>query len=217
MMHSVKVIQRCRTPRGELQLQQRGEEFEIISNGCFLMSTVNGESEQLLVRLAIQDSAAPRRILIGGLGVGYSLGEALRFQEVEQVTVVEIEEQVIQWNRHYLRSYSGDGLDHPRTRVVHGDIKNWLEKSREKFDVVCMDTDNGPDWTVFEGNKALYGEWGLRLIHNRLSENGVASFWSASASSKFSNRLKSVFASVKEIPVPVEKGEPDYIYLCHRR
>lgn len=85
----------CITPRGDRQLQQRDSHYEIISNGTFLMATYNGESERFLVSTALKNTAAPKSVLIGGLGVGFSLTEALRHEQITQVTVIEIEEVII--------------------------------------------------------------------------------------------------------------------------
>ena len=111
------VIERVQTPRGEIQLQSRGSDYEIISNGTFLMATYNGESERLLVKAALNASHEPKQILIGGLGVGYSLAEALDYPGVERVTVVEIEEKIIEWYRSYFSYFSSD--ESIRTHRLH--------------------------------------------------------------------------------------------------
>lgn len=83
--HPAEIIERASTPRGEIQLQRRGEFYEIISNGTFLMATYNGESERLLVRRALEQAKAPGKVLIGGLGVGFSLQEALSDPRVRRL------------------------------------------------------------------------------------------------------------------------------------
>ena len=211
------VVERCVTPRGELQLQRRGEHYEIVSNGVFLMATYNGESEQLLVTAALAAVRRPRRVLIGGLGVGYSLGAALADPRVEEVTVVEIEERVIAWNDSYLAPFSGHGLRDPRTRVVQADLVAWLRRGIEPdgtFDVICLDIDNGPDWTVAEENGALYDGTGLATLRRRLRPGGAASFWSASAAPWFGERLAREFGAVRVLTVAQERGGPDYVYLA---
>src|SRR5690348_1194766 len=149
-MGEVVVVERCLTPNGEIQLQRRGINYEIISNGTFLMATYNGESEKLLVKSALEASKDPRKVLIGGLGVGFSLAEALCDPRIEHATVIEIEMKIIEWNRSYLAKFTDQAIDHPKTIMVHADLVLWIfERDIERdienrFDVICLDIDNGP-------------------------------------------------------------------------
>jgi spermidine synthase len=102
-----RVVEQVAGRHGELVLRTVGNDYEIISNGVFLMDTRNGESERLLARVALRHRREPSHLLIGGLGVGFSLAEAMRSDLLERVTVVEIESAVIEWNRTYLASRSG--------------------------------------------------------------------------------------------------------------
>ncbi|WP_226036622.1 spermine/spermidine synthase [Aquibacillus saliphilus] len=215
MYVSPTVIDCTTTPRGEIQLQQRGNEYEVISNGTFLMATYNGDSERLLVKAAIEEKAEAESVLIGGLGVGLSLAEALSFSSIKEATVIEIEESIIEWNKTYLSKYSSNSLIDPRTKIVHADFTEWMYRTQDKFDVICLDIDNGPDWTVVDSNGALYQEDSLRTLASLLTEKGVISFWSASSSPSFAAKLKQLFKHVTELKVPVERGEPDYIYMAH--
>lgn len=208
------MLARHESPRGELQLQRRGDHYEIISNGLFLMATYNGESERLLITAALDAVGAPRRVLIGGLGVGYSLGAALSDPRVEQVTVVEIEERLIAWNRTYLAPFSGNGLLDPRTRIINADLLRWLRETDEQFDCICLDIDNGPDWTVTDANGGLYTDEGLAAVKRLLTPGGCATYWSATHAPHFAERLARHFGLVTELPVEQERGEPDYVYLA---
>ena len=208
-----RVIERCQTPRGELQLQRRGDHYEIISNGAFLMATYNAASARHLVTAALAAALQPRRVLIAGLGVGISLGAALADPRVARAYVVEIEERVIAWNRRELALFSGHALDDPRTSVVHADILDWLPQGSDEFDVICLDVDNGPDWTVTEDNRALYTCPGLRTVRRRLAPGGALAVWSATASPAFAARLSRLFGDVRVLSVPQDRGGPDYIYL----
>jgi len=181
------------------------------------MATCGGHSEQKLVRAALELVRFPRRILIGGLGVGYSLATALADCHVEHVTVVELEEAVIRWNYTYLADYSQHALDDPRTRVVCADLLEWLQHSTEKYDVICVDIDNGPSWTVNPANDALYEDAGLHLLGRRLNLGGVLAFWSAQAEPAFEERLACRFKEVRVVPVEAGRGGPDYIYLVQRQ
>ena len=101
------VVARVTTERGELVLRRVGDDFEVISNGTFLMDTRDGRSERLLVDAALQRHPAPREVLIGGLGVGFSVVAALADAPVDRVTVVEVEQAVVDWHDTHLADVSG--------------------------------------------------------------------------------------------------------------
>ncbi|MEU6040237.1 spermidine synthase [Actinomadura sp. NPDC047616] len=221
------VVERARGGDGELVLRRCGEHHEIISNGVFLMDTRDGRSERLLVRAAVADLDPPARVLVGGLGVGFSLAEAVTLPQVAAVTVVEKEPAVIAWHRTHLRHCSAGALEDPRVRVHCADLLEWLTPSpgREPeaaggeavggvFDAVCLDIDNGPDWTVTASNARLYGAAGLDLVAARMSRRGVLAVWSAAAAPAFEELLRGRFADVRVRRVPVPRGEPDVIYLA---
>lgn len=214
MQPVVQVIERTQTARGELQLQRRGIDYEIISNGTFLMATYNGKSERLLVNAALEEIPSAKRVVIGGLGVGFSLAEALGYETIEEVTVVEIERKVIEWNQTHLASFSAYGLDDPRTRIIHADLLEWMSKEKGMYDAICLDIDNGPDWTVTDANSRLYRHHSLTRLLHLLSPNGVVAFWSASHSGAFERVLRDIFVHVKRKTVPREKGEDDCVYIA---
>jgi len=214
MHQSVTVIERATTENGEIQLQRRGSDYEIIFNGTFLMATYNGESEKLLVSQAIEAVKSPRTVLIAGLGVGFSLGEALGYSMLEKITVVEIEEKIIEWNRTHLAEFSNHGLLDPRVEVVQADFIAWMSDCRRKYDVICLDIDNGPDWLVMDNNGQLYDDQGIRSLLNILNESGAVSFWSAAKSDRLEKRLRQWFDKVKILAVDQPRGEPDYIYVA---
>lgn len=210
----MEVYERRAGENGELVLRGDGRHFEIISNGMFLMDTRAGESERLLVRAALDRLGRPADILIGGLGVGFSLAEALRSPHTRGVTVIEREPAVIGWHATHLRPCSGGALDDPRVRVEHADLLGWLRSTADAYDVLCLDIDNGPEWTVTEGNAALYGPAGLDLLAGRLRPGGVLAVWSAGAAPAFEARLRERFAGVSALAVQVARGEPDVVYLA---
>ena len=200
-------VERLQTPRGELVLRRDGEHHEIVSNGMFLMDTRNGESERELVRAAVR--APHQRILIGGLGVGFSLAEALVLDPAS-VTVVEIEPAVVRWNRDHLTT----PLDDPRVELVVADLAAFLRAGRDQYDAICLDVDNGPEWTVTVDNAALYGDEGLSAVDRRLAPGGTLAVWSANRAPAFEALLRSRYAEVAVIEVPVARGEPDIVWTA---
>ncbi|MEW2360147.1 spermidine synthase [Spirillospora sp. NPDC029432] len=225
------VVERAEGPGGELVLRAaHAGHYEIISNGTFLMDTRNGESERLLVEAALGGLAGPGgpgrpegagvRVLVGGLGVGFTLAEALRHERVAEAAVVEREPAVIGWHREGgpLAPFSRGALADPRVRVHRADLVELLTAGPAamggRFDVVCLDIDNGPDWTVTPGNARLYGPEGLAALRRALTGRGRLAVWSAGASPAFEERLRERFAAVDALPVPVPRGEPDMIYLA---
>jgi spermidine synthase len=231
---AARVVSREQGRAGELVLRERGQGYEIISNGVFLMDTSDGRSERLLVRSALEaiddgqagGSTAPdgaagaspsRRILLGGLGVGFSLAEALASADVAEVVVVEWEEAVVTWNRTATGPRTGGNVDDPRVRCDVADLVTWLRRpATETFDAICLDVDNGPHWTVTPENAWLYSDEGLTACRTRLVDGGVLSVWSAEHVPSFEDHLKGHFAWVERREVPVARGAPDVVYLARR-
>jgi spermidine synthase len=209
------VVERFATPRGELVLRSAGSHFEVISNGTFLMDTRDGRSERLLVRAATDLVGAPGRVLIGGLGVGFSLLEALADPRVGRVTVVEIEPDLLEWHRHHLRHLTGDALDDPRVEVLVGDLADHLgDAAHPAYDVICLDVDNGPEWTVTHTNAALYDVGGTRLLVSRLRPGGALAVWSAHEAPTYEALLRTELADVRVHHVDVRgRGDSDVVYV----
>ncbi len=216
MYQSPMVIERALTKNGEIQLQKRGNDYEIIFNGTFLMATCNGDSEKLLVRWAIEAADSPKAVLIAGLGVGFSLAEAQNHKMIDRITVVEIEQKIIEWNRTYLSKFSEGALNQSKVDVVNEDFIHWMASSKEKYDVICLDIDNGPDWVVIEDNNKLYSDRGIHNLLKLMNESGAISFWSAARSDRFEEGLKKYFNGVYVKEVSHGSGEPDYIYLANK-
>ncbi|MGW5053154.1 spermidine synthase [Actinokineospora sp. NPDC004072] len=206
------VIARADGACGELVLRRVGPHHEIIADGMFLMDTRAGDSERLLVDAAAERMPEGAPLVVGGLGVGFSLAAALAHPRVGEVVVVEREQAVVDWNRGPLGN--ADLLDDPRTRCVTADLAAWLSTVESPVGALCLDIDNGPDWTLDEGNAALYTDPGIDLLTAALRPDGVLAVWSAARSTPFHTRLQSRFAEVEELPVPVPRGEPDVVYLA---
>ncbi|MGP3980894.1 spermidine synthase [Streptomyces sp. KR80] len=235
-------LDRREGPYGEVVLRQRGEHFEIIANGCFLMDTSDGRSERLLIDAALAALPADRpspALLIGGLGVGFSLAHAAAEPRWGRITVVERERAVIDWHRTGpLARLSAAALADPRTEIVHADLVEHLRTALDggtppagtagapthaahaagDYDALCLDIDNGPDWTVTEDNESLYGPAGLAACRARLALGGVLAVWSARPSTAFEEALRNAgFANVRTEEIMVARGVPDAVHLAVRR
>jgi spermidine synthase len=208
---------------GELVLRRTDDgHHEVIANGVFLMDTRNGGSERLLVDAAADRMPGRGHLLIGGLGVGFSLAAATRHPRIERITVVEREPAVIEWARGPLAHVHGNALADPRVRCVEADLVDYLIRDTggagvERFDAVCLDVDNGPDWTVTDGNRGLYEDAGLAAIAARLTPGGVLTVWSAGAAPRFAARLRARFDEVEVLTVPVPRGEPDAVFVARHQ
>ncbi|MFE6159604.1 spermidine synthase [Streptomyces sp. NPDC056486] len=220
------VIDRREGPYGEVVLRRHGALLQIIANGCFLMDTSDGRSERLLVDAAYDalDGRPEPSILIGGLGVGFSLAHAAADRRWGRITVVERERAVIDWHRSGadapLAGLSGAALADPRTEILHTDLVAHLsgagssKSTRKTYDALCLDIDNGPGWTVTEDNNSLYSPAGLASCQARLNPGGVLAVWSAQPSSAFDDALRNAgFQAVRTEEIPVARGVPDVVHL----
>lgn len=216
-VEDANVVERVVGSCGELVLLRRGAHHEIVANGVFLMNTRDGTSERLLVTAAADRMPPPGRMLIAGLGVGFSLAAALAHPAVSEVHVVEREPAVLRWNLGLLTPVHGDALQDPRTHSHEADVVTWLSNATSvSLDAICLDVDNGPDWLVTPGNGWLYKDEGLRTMAHVLSPGGVLAVWSAAHSPALVARLADRFANVVTLEVPVRRGEPDVVMLGQR-
>lgn len=208
-------------PYGEIVLRQRGERLEIIANGCFLMDTSDGRSERLLVDAALAALPEERRrpsVLVGGLGVGFSLAHAAADPRWGRIVVVERERAVIDWHQDGpLARISGAALADPRAVILHTDLVRYLWTTTDRYDALCLDIDNGPEWTVTEGNENLYSPDGLATCRARLNPGGVLAVWSANPSPTFAESLGNAgFTRVRAEEIRVARGVPDVVHLAVR-
>lgn len=233
-----RTLDRREGPYGEVVLRQRAEPpaapgtggsgtpgasviYEIIANGCFLMDTSDGRSERLLIDAALDALPAGRTrpsVLIGGLGVGFSLARAAQQPHWGRIVVVEREEAVIDWHRTGpLSAVSAAALADPRSEILHTDLVAHLrtDAGQDTYDALCLDIDNGPDWTVTEDNDSLYSPDGLAACRDRLTPGGVLAVWSAQPSPAFEDALRNAgFSGVHTEEIPVVRGVPDAVHLA---
>ena len=195
-------------------LRRVGEDFEIVSNGVFLMDTRDGRSERLLATAALAAHAAPSHVLIGGLGVGFTLATALADARVSSVAVVEVEPTIVGWNVRCWPDSPRGPLMTRESAVLVTDLVHHLASTGAAYDVICVDIDNGPDWMVFDGNGQLYNAAGTSLLRARLGPGGVLAVWSSRAVPKYEDRLRSQFGELVVYEVPTERGQPDVVYVA---
>ncbi|MEU3250884.1 spermidine synthase [Streptomyces sp. NPDC006997] len=212
-----EVLDRREGPYGEVVLRRHGELLQIIANGCFLMDTSDGRSERLLVDAALDalDGRPAPHVLIGGLGVGFSLAHATGNPRWGRITVVEREPAVIDWHVDGpLSALSREALADPRAHIVRADLIGYVHETSTTFDALCLDIDNGPDWTVTEANDSLYSPAGLTACTRVLRPGGVLAVWSAKPSPEFEGTLRNAgFQHVRTEEIPVARGVPDVIHL----
>jgi spermidine synthase len=183
---------------GELTLHRRGEYFVIRLDGAELMGSHDHGSEDLLATLGCEGLATRpnARVLIGGLGLGYTLRAVLdALGPTAHVDVAELVHATVKWNRNELAHLAGRPLDDPRAHVVMGDVVDIIAAARGTYDAIMLDVDNGPDTTAGWGNPKLYGPEGLRRIARALRAQGCVAIWSASDTARFTEALRAVFPS----------------------
>jgi spermidine synthase len=207
------IVDRREGTIGELVLRRAGPDHEVIANGTFLMDTRDGRSERALVREAVA-GLHDARVLLGGLGVGFSLDEAVCAPEVAAIVVVELEPAVVDWGRTHLRPYGGAGLDDPRVTLVAADLADALETLDRPFDAICLDVDNGPGWLVHERNGRVYDDPGLCAIRRLLRSGGRLAVWAAARDAGFEARLRDRFDDVRTVEIAVPRGPADVVYVA---
>ncbi|WP_116131540.1 spermidine synthase [Tropicimonas sp. IMCC34043] len=187
---------------GALRLFRRGEEFSIrLEGGNELMNSRLGGSEEALARLALDrlaDRRAPR-VLIGGLGMGFTLRAALSVVPSDaRLIVSEIVPELIDWASLHMGAVFGACLSDPRVEVRQGDVAMAIAEATGAFDAILLDVDNGPDGLTRAGNDALYGLVGLQSARRALTAGGVLAVWSAAPDQSFSKRLSQGGFDVRE-------------------
>lgn len=203
-----------------LSLYRGKDDFFIrISGGGELMSTRKHGSEDALGALPCERLRHPdtARVLIGGLGMGFTLAAVLKaVGSRARVTVAELIPEVVDWNRGPLGERSGRPLDDPRTRVHVGDVVKLLRRKRASYDMIALDVDNGPEGMTTSGNDWLYSETGIATTQDALKPGGILAYWSAGPDQAFHDRLRRCGFLVEEIVVHAhgKKGARHTIWLA---
>ncbi len=214
-------IARAESDRGELVLRERQEHggptaLELRANGVFVMDTLETSSEEALANAALDLVPEPRDVLVGGLGLGYTMHQVLADQRVERCSVVEIEPALVEWMRDGTIPHGPAMLADARANPVVADIAAAVgEASDASYDLVLLDVDNGPDHLVHEHNAALYQPAFLTEVRRMLRPGGAVAIWSADASPELEATLEKVFGDAETTGYDVSLQGRDEKYWLH--
>jgi len=196
----------------ELTLLQRNDDFAIRISDVQgdLMNSRMYHSEEVLAELGCTrlGSIKNARVLVGGLGMGFTLAAALRIVPTSaEVIVAELVPEVVEWNRGPLGQCAGRPLDDDRARIHQGDVVAFLKRPEKKFDAILLDVDNGPEAMTASANGWLYTRGGLKTIYEKLRPEGIVAIWSVRADHLFTARLKKTGFKVQARTVRARPGK----------
>lgn len=207
--------------RRELLSQPGTVVTEVTLNHEFLMSSLYTDSERELSRIAIEmHSGDDLKVLVGGLGLGYTAYESLRSSRVFHVEVVDLLPQVIKWLEQGLVPLSDELNQEPRLEVQQGDIYGRLAgPATSQFDVILIDVDHSPDERLGEENALFYSAEGLQAAKLHLAPNGILAIWSYAESSPFADALRVVFKNVRVEPIThdnqmIDERRTDWLFFA---
>jgi spermidine synthase len=222
-------VARAESPRGEVVLRERRDPdagpsspvvLELRVNGVFVMDTFETSSEKGLANAALKQVEEPRNVVIGGLGLGFTMHEVLADKRVEKLVVVEIEDAIVQWMRDGTVPHGPAYLADERVTVMTADIRVAMaEASPAAYDLVLLDVDNGPGFLVYDDNEAVYQREFLEQVEQCLRPGGALVIWSAAESPMLQAELEKVFGKAVAVPFDVtlqSRDEHYWIYLARR-
>jgi spermidine synthase len=206
---------------GAMKLYQRAFEFSISVKNDELMNSRMHGSEDALAELACKQIAGRKnpRVLIGGLGMGFTLRAALdNLGTHAEVVVAELVPAVVKWNQTHLAELAGKPLMDPRTTVRESDVRLVIKEEADAYDAIMLDVDNGPDALTHEGNDRLYTRGGIDAAKKALRPGGILGIWSAEPDKSFSKRLRGAGLKVEEVTVRARgtKGRRHTIWLAEK-
>lgn len=195
--------------KARLTLLQQGDAYSIQVGDAELMTNLDRRSEQALATIAcerLRDRPAPR-VLIGGLGMGFTLRAALAALGPEaRIVVAELIPAVVTWARGPLAHLFAGSLDDPRVTIVEEDVNRLIQSGPEQFDAILLDVDNGPSGMTRRENDRLYDAWGLKRAHYALRKGGILGVWSGKPDRRFKARLRLHGYGVDEVRVHAKEG-----------
>ena len=188
---------------GQLHLYRHEDDYEILFGEDQLMGSWAYRSEEALATLVAERlGGAVDRVLIGGLGMGFTLAAARgAFAPPTRIVVAELVPQVLAWAKGHLASIVGNSLLDPRVAVEIADVHDVIVAGRDRYDAILLDVDNGPDGLIHLANERLYCDWGLRDSHAALRTGGLLAIWSAYPDDAFSGRLRKAGFAVEVIDI----------------
>ena len=222
-MKPIAKLAEALTPDGHtIALFQRDQDFSIRVNGQDLMLSRQHESELELARLGCAHITKSRTpvVLIGGLGMGYTLRQTLDMLGPEaSVIVSELLSPVAEWNREFLGTLNGNALHDPRVRLKLGDVYPLIASSESQLDALLLDVDNGPSALTTSRNQRLYQREGLLTCRRALHKRGCLAIWSAEPSRAFERLLRSCDFQVRGFRVPVYRGSRSsrFVWVASKR
>lgn len=191
------------TPDGEtLMLLEHDGEYLMKVRGVPLMSTRDSASEQTMAELACIDLPDNPRVLIGGLGFGFTLRRVLELTQADAtVDVAELLPVIVDWNREFLGAVNGQLVNDPRVEVHIGDVAEMLKQTGDsRYHVILLDVDNSPDALVQEGNFGLYNASGVEQAKAALHSGGRVVYWSANPDKGFARSLRKIYNKLDVVP-----------------
>jgi spermidine synthase len=220
-MQTWETIDRARAPDGtELVLARRGtknSEWVVRAAGRVLMSSRVHGSEETLAEYALERVKEPRTVLVGGLGLGFTLRAALdRLPADSRVTVAELVPELAEWNRRHVGDLARRPLDDPRCKLRIGDVFDAICASSSAIDLLLLDVDNGPSALAHAKNNRLYSETGVRACWAALRPGGVLALWSAGHDTRYADILgRAGFeVEVKTVATRPGSGARDVLFLA---
>ena len=187
-------IDRAKIPGSneKITLRRRGSEFSIRTKETELMNSRLHGSEEALAELTCKNVKKSNfKILIGGLGMGYTLSAAIKHSKQDTlITVSELMPAVVKWNKEHLGHLTGMPLDNPRVTIKTEDVAKTIGTQESVWDVILLDVDNGPEGLTRKANDRLYSKTGLQKIFFALCPEGILGIWSSSDNEAFTHRLK---------------------------
>ncbi len=220
-------VARAESPRGEIVLRERRDPdagpnspvvLELRVNGVFVMDTFETSSEKGLATAALKRVENPRIVVIGGLGLGFTVHEVLADTRVEKLVVVEIEDALVQWMRDGTVPHGPSYLADERVTVMTADIRIAMaEAAPAAYDLVLLDVDNGPGFLVYDENESIYQREFLQQVKEALRPGGALVIWSAAESPTLQAEMEQVFDESVAVPYDVtlqSRDEHYWIYLA---